>query len=61
MLRLRRDRALHYFCIVPLAFLSSGLLVVGLTGMPFRRVVATFKRFARAEDVCPFSPRAILN
>jgi hypothetical protein len=29
MLRLRRDRALHYFYIVPLAFLPSGLLVVG--------------------------------
>ncbi len=29
MSRLRLDRALHYFCIVPLAFLLSGLLVVG--------------------------------
>jgi hypothetical protein len=29
MSRLRLDRALHYFCIVPLAFLPSGLLVVG--------------------------------
>jgi hypothetical protein len=29
MSRLRLDRALHYFNIVPLAFLPSGLLVVG--------------------------------
>lgn len=29
MSRLRLDRALHYFGIVPLAFLPSGLLVVG--------------------------------
>ena len=52
MSRLRLDRALH-FCIVPLAFLSSGLLVVGLTGMHIRRDVATFSRFARTRNASP--------
>ena len=53
MSRLRLDRALHYFDIVPLAFLPSGLLVVGWTGLHFRRVVATFSRFARAGNAYP--------